>query len=297
MLLKQLVQDRHWQTYRMFCTEYNKAARSVDRELVGSYPSRAQLHRWLHGDLKGLPYAHHCRVLEAMFPGVRAAQMFEPVTQKSERIPKIPHIPHRNGAAHIDIVADEQDLAGQLVCRSLDCVIDIDPGGLSAITYKFELTNLTDWPIKRMAREAWFETTKGRLSIEPRSEVDGPQVKIHRIHDTGNMSKFACAFSPVIGPGETRNFGYVVSGGIFTHDHYFRQSVPAYMQKLTLTLKHRSVAMLVNCMVIVDNIDGSQESVIDDLDCLYDDGDALIAVVRENLKPGEALTVRWEVSR
>lgn len=78
----------------------------------------------------------------------------------------------------------------------------------------------------------------------PRSEADGPQVKIHRIHDTANMSKFACAFSPVIGPGETVNVGYVVSGGIFIHDHYFRQSMPAYTQELTLTLRH-----LPNCKV------------------------------------------------
>lgn len=141
--LKQLLQDRHWQTYRMFCTEYNKAARSVDKELVDSYPSRAQLHRWLHGDVKGLPYAHHCRVLEAMFPGIRVAQMFEPVTQGSERIPRIPHLPHRNGAAHIGIVADEQNLAGQLVCQSLDCEIDVDPAGLSQVSYDLNLSG--DW--------------------------------------------------------------------------------------------------------------------------------------------------------
>jgi hypothetical protein len=76
--LKSLLHERHWQTYRMFCAQYDKAARTVDKSLVGSYPSRAQLHRWLHGDLKGLPYAKHCLVLEAMFPGVRASEMFQP---------------------------------------------------------------------------------------------------------------------------------------------------------------------------------------------------------------------------
>ncbi|MGH3566798.1 MAG: hypothetical protein ACRDRH_12345 [Pseudonocardia sp.] len=55
--------------------------------------------------------------------------MFEPVAQDSERTPRIPHLLHRNGATYIDIAANEQNLAGQLVCRSLDCAIDTDPAG------------------------------------------------------------------------------------------------------------------------------------------------------------------------
>jgi hypothetical protein len=75
--LKVLLQTRHWQTYGTFCREYDRAARDIDSVLVGSYPSRAQLHRWQSGELKGLPYPHHCRVLEEMFPGWTAAQLFE----------------------------------------------------------------------------------------------------------------------------------------------------------------------------------------------------------------------------
>jgi hypothetical protein len=77
--LKSLLQQRHWQTYRTFCAEYDRAAKTIDSVLVGSWPSRAQLHRWLSGDLKGLPYPDHCRILETMFPGYTAAQLFEPV--------------------------------------------------------------------------------------------------------------------------------------------------------------------------------------------------------------------------
>jgi hypothetical protein len=77
--LKVLLQQRHWQTYRTFCAEYDKAAKQIDSSLVGLWPSRAQLHRWLSGNLKGLPYPDHCRVLEAMFPGHSAAQLFEMV--------------------------------------------------------------------------------------------------------------------------------------------------------------------------------------------------------------------------
>jgi hypothetical protein len=39
--LKALLQERHWQTYRTFKREYDKAARSVDSALVGTWPSRA----------------------------------------------------------------------------------------------------------------------------------------------------------------------------------------------------------------------------------------------------------------
>jgi hypothetical protein len=76
--LRFLLQERHWQTYRIFCNEYDKAARTIDKSLVGSWPSRVQLHRWLTGGIKGLPYSDHCRVLEAMFPGWSVSRLFEP---------------------------------------------------------------------------------------------------------------------------------------------------------------------------------------------------------------------------
>jgi hypothetical protein len=75
--LKRLLRQQHLQTYGTFRREYDKAARSVDAELEGTAPSRAQLYRWLSGELKGLPYPHHCRVLEKLFPGWTAAQLFE----------------------------------------------------------------------------------------------------------------------------------------------------------------------------------------------------------------------------
>jgi hypothetical protein len=77
--LKALLRKKHWQKYATFCREYDKAAEAIDPELVGGAPGRAQLHRWLHGELKGLPYPDHCRVLEKMFPGYTAAQLFEPI--------------------------------------------------------------------------------------------------------------------------------------------------------------------------------------------------------------------------
>jgi hypothetical protein len=70
-----LLRDRRWK-YTRFCAEYDKVARTLDPDLAGSYPSRAQFHRWLTGGLRSLPYPNACRVLEAMFPGWEAAQLF-----------------------------------------------------------------------------------------------------------------------------------------------------------------------------------------------------------------------------
>jgi hypothetical protein len=80
IMLKVLLGQRHWQNYATFCSEYDKAAARTDPDLVHSYPSRAQLHRWLTGSLRSLPHAGHCRVLEEMLPGWTAEQLFQPAT-------------------------------------------------------------------------------------------------------------------------------------------------------------------------------------------------------------------------
>jgi hypothetical protein len=77
-LLRELLRGRHWQTYATFCRRYDDAARRTDPALVGRWPSRGQFARWLSGDLKGIPHPDHCRVLEAMFPGVTARQLVAP---------------------------------------------------------------------------------------------------------------------------------------------------------------------------------------------------------------------------
>jgi hypothetical protein len=78
ILLQILLRQRQWHRYGLFRAAYDEAARRVDRELVGTAPSRAQLHRWTSGELKRLPYTDHCRVLERMFPGWTAEQLFGP---------------------------------------------------------------------------------------------------------------------------------------------------------------------------------------------------------------------------
>lgn len=86
--LKVLLRQRHLQGHRTFCKEYDKLAKRLDPDLVGTWPSKAQFYRWLARDLKGLPYAHHCRMLEAMFPGWSAEQLFREHTGSSESTPE-----------------------------------------------------------------------------------------------------------------------------------------------------------------------------------------------------------------
>jgi hypothetical protein len=49
--LKVLLRQRHLQEHRAFCREYDRVARAIDRELVGSHPSKATFYRWLSGNL------------------------------------------------------------------------------------------------------------------------------------------------------------------------------------------------------------------------------------------------------
>ncbi len=79
--LRALLRQRRW-SYSAFCTEYDKAARTLDPKLKGSWPSRAQFHRWMTGDLRGLPRPDACRVLEAMFPAWTVEQLLSPCSDE-----------------------------------------------------------------------------------------------------------------------------------------------------------------------------------------------------------------------
>jgi hypothetical protein len=88
ILLKVLLKQRHLQGHRAFTREYDKVAGKIDPELKGTYPSRAQFYRWLSGELVGLPYADHCRILESMFPDWTAEQLFQPYNGGIDFVPE-----------------------------------------------------------------------------------------------------------------------------------------------------------------------------------------------------------------
>jgi hypothetical protein len=112
-VLKELLRQRHWQTYSTFRRQYDQAARTVDPVLVGRWPSRGQFARWLSGDIKGLPHPDHCRVLEAMFPGLSVQQMFTypavPIARQPPRGDALPDddAPFLDQARRIDAPAPD----------------------------------------------------------------------------------------------------------------------------------------------------------------------------------------------
>ncbi|MBW0116500.1 DUF5919 domain-containing protein [Pseudonocardia abyssalis] len=77
-LLKAMLRQRHMQEHRTFCRAYDKTAKQIDNALVGRHPSKATFYRWLAGGGSKLPHPDHCRVLEAMFPGVKAGELLAP---------------------------------------------------------------------------------------------------------------------------------------------------------------------------------------------------------------------------
>jgi len=368
--LKSLLQQRHWQTYRTFKSEYDKAARTIDPQLVESWPSRAQLHRWLSGELKGLPYPDHCRILEAMLPGWTVDQLFEPCSPDEQRLmvrreavglreaemeqlfdavatglhtPDSDHtnwglssvdrsVGLPNTASALDVLpaalSDSADgvsqttraigrklialakvlrlspeetrqlaqLSGNAV--DLDLTVDLDIGrdGWAQVSYRHELFNMSTRPITRLSRELWFENTRGHLSIS--SENDGTRrVVIQRIHDTGNLAKFACQVSPAVRPGETVLIRYTCGGGQFLNDHYWRQALQRYTRHLTINLRHRGAKRLANCTATEEHPDGMENSATEGLVWDYDGDDVVVTLTRDYLRPNQAVTLRWETGQ
>jgi hypothetical protein len=77
IVLKGLLKQRHLQTHSAFQREYDRVAKELDPRLKGSGPSKAQFYRWLSGELVGLPYTDHCRILEHMFSGWTVDKLFQ----------------------------------------------------------------------------------------------------------------------------------------------------------------------------------------------------------------------------
>lgn len=80
--LRQLVMQRRMQNYAAFCVHYRCAAKEVARldanpKLASAFVSRSAFERWLAGDIKRMPRATTCRVLEHLF-GEPADALFGP---------------------------------------------------------------------------------------------------------------------------------------------------------------------------------------------------------------------------
>lgn len=74
--LRAVCQQRHLQTYGSFRRAYESTARTLGRDFEGICPSEKTFRRWLTGDIGELPRSEHCIVLEALFQGWTARQLF-----------------------------------------------------------------------------------------------------------------------------------------------------------------------------------------------------------------------------
>lgn len=74
--LKALLEERHLHAYSEFAAEYNRHAKELGVPRQAAPPTKAQYYRWLGGEIQHLPRGYHCAVLERMFPGWTAKELF-----------------------------------------------------------------------------------------------------------------------------------------------------------------------------------------------------------------------------
>ena len=74
--LKSPLQQLHLHEYSEFVVEYERRAKELDLPQHASAPTKAQYYRWVGGHIQNLPRGYHCLVLERMFPGWTARQLF-----------------------------------------------------------------------------------------------------------------------------------------------------------------------------------------------------------------------------
>jgi hypothetical protein len=77
-LLKALLTERHLHEYSAFAVEYRRVARGLELPRSAEPPTKATYYYWLSGQLKALPRGYHCIVLEQMFSGWSAKDLFSP---------------------------------------------------------------------------------------------------------------------------------------------------------------------------------------------------------------------------
>jgi hypothetical protein len=184
VVLKVLLQHRHLQTHRAFCREYDRVATKVDSTLRGGWPSKAQFYRWLSGELVGLPYPDHCRILESMFSGWTVNQLFQIYDGGIDFIPEPDKV--RTPAPGIQPVLPTSHAAETLSTRleSVKEALQAPADGRAGAGYRFDvpiesrsfprsgaLGHATD-PGNDCAREAEIDNSCDPVKVSQRSWHD-----------------------------------------------------------------------------------------------------------------------------
>jgi hypothetical protein len=200
----------------------------------------------------------------------------------------------------IDVDPDEAlsiaRLADNLIELDLSLDIDIREDGRATLVYRHTLVNIGTPPATRMAREVWFKHTEPPIRIEPVTVGDTRMV-VQRVHDTPTLVKFACQVSPALQRGATATVQYVVTGGLFLTEFYWRQATPRYVRHLAIQLRHRGAGRLCDCAAVEEHPDGSENSAAEQLRWDYEGPNLLVTLTRNDLRPNQAVTLRWELDR
>jgi hypothetical protein len=152
------------------------------------------------------------------------------------------------------------------------------------------LANIGVRPVMRLTRQVWFKHTSSAIKIEP-VPCGETRMMVQFIHETPTLIKFACQMSTALQPGSTAIVQYVVTGGRFLDDFYWRQGIPLYTRRIETELKHYG-GKLHSCEATQELPDGSEISIPTAWG--EQEGDLTINVVREFLRPHQAVTLRWE---
>jgi tetratricopeptide (TPR) repeat protein len=114
-----LLRERGW-PYGRFARESRKLADALC--LDDPTPQRKQFDRWRYGNIKGLPRAEACEVLERMFPGVTAQELFTLVD--SAPLPTVVNEPEkaeepRHASQTVEVLGEEDDMRRRTLLRGL----------------------------------------------------------------------------------------------------------------------------------------------------------------------------------
>src|SRR5262249_4572615 len=120
------------------------------------------------------------------------------------------------------------------------------------------------------------------------------RIVIQRIHDAGPLAKFAFKISPPLQPGERTTVRYLCSGGLFSDELYWRQSIPRYTRHYTFTFRHQVIGKLSDCTAFIEQPEGNETDVTKGLLGDYDNKDVKRPFAVNSLKPAKVVELRWE---
>lgn len=119
LTVKALLKQRHLHEYRLFLAEYRRCAKELDLPHDGTPPAKSTYYHWLSDRMRQLPRGDHCQVLEHMFPGWSADELFAPDE---------PRRGHGRGTAAAGLLASIEPAVEPTMLSGLWCTAYVSAG-------------------------------------------------------------------------------------------------------------------------------------------------------------------------